>query len=302
MIMKQWSALGTLALAALTQCAKNPQVAPTQAPAPVAAAPLTDPPPTLTAASASATPAQAAPPPAAPMSYPMCGGQHLAKGEPPQRSGAVTVQLAPAFLDEMTNCQPEAALPKEVVARAGEGSIDAKGDCVFASVGVSCHYHSGDEFISSSTKAEPRNEGEIHCIVPSEDPKSPRVYGAHVTCSDPSRNQPHEAHGAHTAKTGAVCNAELLNQLASCQSSKCCDDGTLTGAISELAHDGKNDVRPDFRICEQTLTLDCSLLENLSAHTPNEPALGGIGKAVFVVAAPHAPAGAGEKASHAPKH
>ena len=211
------------------------------------------------------------------------------------------MQLAPAFLDEMTSCKAEDALPKDVLARAGEGSIDAKGDCAFASVGVSCHYHSGSEFISSTTKAEPANQGEIHCIFPSDDPKSPRVFGAHVTCSDPGHNQPSAAHVAHTAKTGAACSAELLNQLATCQSSKCCDDGTLTIAMSELVHDGKNDVRPDFRICEQALTLDCSLLENLSPHTANAPALGGIGKPVFVAAAPHAKPSAGEKTAHAPK-
>jgi hypothetical protein len=46
----------------------------------------------------------------------------------------------------------------------------------------------------------------------------------------------------------------------------------------------RNDVRPDFRICEQTLELDCSLLEHMTAHTANAPALGGVGKPVFGVA------------------
>jgi hypothetical protein len=227
----------------------------------------------------------------------MCTGQRLAQPKqaaPLSRSGAVSVQLAPAFLDEMTSCKAEDALSKDVVARAGDGSIDANGNCSFAGNGVSCHFHSGSEFITSSTKEATVGQGELHCIVPSDDPKSPRVYGAHVVCSDPKRSVPaaelaHEhGHGGHEIHAGAACNAGLLGNLASCTSAKCCDDGTLTNAISELERDGKNDVRPDFRICEQTLTIDCSLLENMTAHSPNSPALGGIGKPVFAVTPPKA--------------
>jgi hypothetical protein len=299
--------LGILGLAALTQCAKDPELAPAQAPAapPVAAAPVA--PGTATSVPVASAPPVAATPPA-PEPYPMCAGQKLEQASPPARSGAVSVQLAPAFLDQMSSCKAEDALPKDVLARAGAGSVDAKGDCVFASVGVSCHYHSGSEFISSSTKEEPMGQGEVHCIFPSDDPKSPRVFGAHVTCSDPTRGKPapehagHEGHGEHEVKTGAACGADLLNQLATCQSSKCCDDGTLTNAISDLVKDGRNDVRPDFRICEQALTIDCSLLENMHPHTANAPALGGIGKPVFGVGASKAKTGAPEKKAHAEAH
>jgi hypothetical protein len=224
----------------------------------------------------------------------MCGGQQVSPASTPPRSGPVSVQLAPAFLDQMSSCQADAALPKDVARRSGVGKINEKGDCAFESSGVSCHYHSGSEFITSSTKEEPLGQGEIHCIFPSDDPKSPRVFGAHVVCSDPSRGKPsserggHGAHGGHEAKTGAACSAELLDALSNCSSPKCCDDGTLTNAIGDLVKDGRNDVRPDFRICEQTLTIDCSLLENLTPHTANAPALGGIGKPAFAIGAANA--------------
>ncbi len=157
------------------------------------------------------------------------------------------MQLAPAFLDEMTACGPESVLPKDVIARATEGTIDAKGDCVFASVGVSCHYHSGSEFVTTSTKSEPPGQGELHCIFPSDDPKSPHVFGAHLACSDPAQGKPAE-HESHVAKVGASCSVALLQQLEHCTGSVCCDDGTLTNQIADLVRDGKNDIRPDFRI------------------------------------------------------
>jgi hypothetical protein len=282
--------LAGIGFVTLTQCAgaadptpaKAPLAAPANAIAPAPAAPVSSAPP-----APSATPATVAA-----TGYPMCGGQRLPEAAPPARSGAVSRQLAPAFLDEMTTCKAEDALPKDVLARAGAGTIDAKGDCSFPSVGVSCHYHSGSEFITSSTKASPAGQGELHCIFPSEDPKSPRVFGAHVTCSDPKRGVPNaslsHAHGDHEVREGATCDANLLGQLASCTSTKCCDDGTLTGAIADLERDGKNDIRPDFRICEQSLSIDCSLLENMTAHLPNSPALGGVGKATFAVAPPKA--------------
>jgi hypothetical protein len=300
-----WGMIGIFGLGALTQCAKDPELTPAQAPIPGTAAPsvaaASAVPETAAPASTTAVPTASALPAAA---YPMCGGQNLTQTAPPARSGAVSVQLAPAFLDLMPSCKAEDALPKDVLARAGDGSIDASGNCVFASVGVSCHYHSGSEFITSSTKEEPLGQGEVHCIFPSDDPKSPRVFGAHVICSDPTRGKPspeHAGHEAHEAKTGAACSSALLSALASCQSSKCCDDGTLTNVITDLVRDGKNDVRPDFRICEQPLTIDCSLLDNLTAHTANAPALGGIGKPAFGAGAPKAKAGAGDKKAHASK-
>jgi hypothetical protein len=214
----------------------------------------------------------------------MCAGQHITQESPAPRSGAVSVQLAPAFLDEMASCKAEDSMPKDLPGRAGDGSIDQKGDCAFANAGVSCHYHSGSEFISSSTKTEPPGQGELHCIVPSADPKSPTVFGAHVTCSDPSRGKPAPEHASEKAKTGAACSAALLTELASCPNAKCCDDGTLTNVIGDLVREARNDIRPDFRICEQVINLDCSLLENLHPHTANAPALGGVGRPAFGVA------------------
>jgi hypothetical protein len=234
----------------------------------------------------------------------MCGGQHLASTATPARAGAVSTQLAPAFLDQMSGCKAEDALPKDVISRSGEGKINEKGDCAFANSGVSCHYHSGSEFVTSSTKEAPLGQGEIHCIFPSDDPKSPRVFGAHVVCSDPSRGKPHPGHAEHDlhqAKTGASCSADLLAALSTCSASKCCDDGTLTNPIGDLVHDGRNDVRPDFRICEQTLTIDCALLENLTPHTANAPALGGVAKPVFALEAPKGKSGASEHVAHASK-
>jgi hypothetical protein len=230
----------------------------------------------------------------------MCAGQHLALSTPPPASGAVTTQLAPAFLDEMATCRPEDIMPKDVLAHAGDGQIDQKGDCVFASVGVSCHFHSGSEFITSSEKAEPAGQGEVHCIFPTDDPKNPHVFGTHVTCSDPKRMKIPAEHAAHEAKTGKACNAALLADLAQCQSARCCDKGTLTNVVSDLVRDGKNDIRPDFRICEKTLTIDCSLLENMSAHTADAPALGGVCKPVFGVAPTGGKAGAKSEHASAP--
>ena len=47
--------------------------------------------------------------PAAAGEYPMCTGQKLPAGTPPPRSGPVTVQLAPAFFEEMSACRPDSA-------------------------------------------------------------------------------------------------------------------------------------------------------------------------------------------------
>ncbi|MEI9935758.1 MAG: hypothetical protein WDO69_00905 [Pseudomonadota bacterium] len=265
----------TLGLLSLTGCGKEPEQAPPAAPTVAPAVPASAPP-------VAQAPAASATPPPAPVAkeYPMCGGQHLAQPATVGRSGVASVQLAPAFLDEMTACRPESAVPKDVIARATDGTIDAKGDCVFASVGVSCHYHSGSEFVTMGTKAQTAGQGELHCIFPSDEPSSPHVFGAHLTCSDPARGKPAE-HESHTAKTGASCSVALLQQLEHCTSSLCCDDGTLTNQISDLVRDGKNDIRPDFRICQEALPVDCSLLENMSPHPANSPALGGIGKPVF---------------------
>jgi hypothetical protein len=214
----------------------------------------------------------------------MCHGQRLTSPSATPPSGAVTVQLAPAFTDEMAACKAEDRPPSQVLAAAKLGVINAKGDCEFAGVGVSCHYHSGSEFMASSAAKQTPGQGELHCIFPSDDPKSPRVYGGHITCKNHAQGELHGGHAAHDVKQGAACSSELLGQLNACKSYRCCDAGTLTNPVADLVHDGKNDVRPDFRICEDTLEIDCDLLANYTAHDANAPALGGVGQAVFQVA------------------
>ena len=224
--------------------------------------------------------------------YAMCLGQHVANATAVPRSGAAPVQLAPAFLDEMAECRGADAVPADVIARATDGTINAKGDCEFASIGVSCHYHSGSEFVTSSTAQQTPGQGELHCIFPSDDPKSPHVYGGHVACRDHALGEPHGSaashdahplHEVHEVHAGASCPVALLQQLETCKGLRCCDDGTLTNPISELSQSGRNDVRPDFRICDDTLALDCELLDQLTVHAANSPALGGVGEPAFVI-------------------
>jgi len=246
-------------------------------PTPVATAPVP-----ATSAPAPTNSAAAAPP--APTAYPMCGGQKLTAA-PSARTGAVSAQLAPAYLDQMTACRPEDAAPLELIKSTTDGTINEKGDCVFPN-GVSCHYHSGSEFVANESAKQVAGQGELHCIFPSAEAKSPRVFGGHVSCRDPAQGMGTSAGGKHEVNAGASCSAALLSELTHCGSSRCCDDGTLTNPIADLVHDGRNDVRPDFRICESTLSIDCDLLANLTAHDANSPALGGVGKPVFVLKHP----------------
>jgi len=218
---------------------------------------------------------------AAAQGYPMCAGQHLAHAGPVPPSGASQVQLAPAFLDEMPVCRAADGLPKASLP-AGDGKINAKGDCEFTN-GVSCHYHSGSEFVSTATSSQTAGHGELHCIFPSPEPKSPQVFGGHIVCRQRAQG---EVHGAlsHEVKQGAACSAALVQQIEPCASFRCCDDGTLTSPIADLVHDQRNDIRPDFRICSDALEVDCDLLANYTAHSANCPALGGVKEAVFAVA------------------
>jgi hypothetical protein len=218
--------------------------------------------------------------------YAMCGGQHVSNAAQTPRSGATQVQLAPAFLDEMATCKAEDGLPKEGLP-AGGGQINAKGDCEFADVGVSCHYHSGSEFIATETSKQTAGQGELHCIVPSQDKKSPHVYGAHVTCTDHDQGEVHGKLASHQVKQGSTCSSEIIEQLRRCQSFRCCDDGSLTNPVADLIRDGRNDVRPDFRICSDTIEIDCELLANFTPHNANSPALGGVSEPVFAVASHH---------------
>jgi hypothetical protein len=75
----------------------------------------------------------------------------------------------------------------------------------------------------------------------------------------------------------------LLQQLETCKGLRCCDDGTLTNPIADLAQSGRNDIRPDFRICDDTLAIDCELLDPLTVHAANSPALGGVAEPAFVI-------------------
>jgi hypothetical protein len=258
-------------------CQKGPEASPPLPPPPAAAsAPLAASPPSAASSAASAANKLA---PAT--GYPMCGGQTQATAEA-ARAGAVSAQLAPAFLDQMSACRAEDAAPAELIKHTTDGTINDKGDCVFPN-GVSCHYHSGSEFMESGSAKQTPGQGELHCIFPSSDPKSPQVFGAHLSCRDPAQGMAANEPGKHEVKAGASCSAALLSELTHCASSRCCDDGTLTNPIADLVRDAKNDIRPDFRICESTLSIDCNLLANFTAHDANSPALGGIGKPVFVL-------------------
>jgi hypothetical protein len=214
----------------------------------------------------------------------MCAGQRAENVSNVPRSGPVTVQLAPAFLDKMPACGTADSFPKAKASQATPGSVNAGGDCELASVGVTCHYHSGSEFVASTASKQTLGQGELHCVFASDDPKRPRVYGGHIACRDKSRGKPQGHPASHEVHRGAACAPSLLQQLEQCSSFRCCDSGTLTNPIQDLSRDGRNDVRPDFRICETTIEIDCDLLTNLTAHGANCPALGGVGEAAFAVA------------------
>ncbi len=225
---------------------------------------------------------------AQPNKYPMCTGQNSMQSfAGVNATGPVTQQLAPAFLDKMQQCGEKA--PANLIASAGEGKINAKGDCEFAAVQVSCHYHTGQEFLTTSKLAQEKGVGELHCIFPTANGKSPNVFGGPIRCAaGTSVGGAHAAvagHGAptghHAAQVGASCSAQLLNQLNGCANYNCCDTGTLTNPIAALQSEGRNDVRPNFRICSQVLEIDCNLLSTMTGHDANAPAIGGIGEAVF---------------------
>jgi hypothetical protein len=272
----RFSTLGALAALLLAHCHSGTE------PAAQSAASAHSPSP---GAPAEATATAAAPTNAE--GYAMCGGQHVANASGVARSGPVEVQLSPAFLDEMAPCRAADALPTQLIAKASDGHVNAKGDCEFADIGVTCHYHSGSEFVSSSVHQQTLGQGELHCIFPSDDPKSPRVYGGHVVCKDHAQGEPHGT-PSHEVHAGAACSAQLLHQLEPCHALRCCDDGTLTNPISELTESHRNDIRPDFRICDDTLEVDCELLAALTTHSANSPALGGVGAPAFAVSAPAA--------------
>lgn len=214
--------------------------------------------------------------------YPMCSGQRLSGAAAAGRSGPSELQLAPAFLDEMAACGSADALPDRALPTE-DGRINVKGDCEFGN-GVSCHFHSGSEFITMSTSKQVDGQGELHCIVPSAEPKSPSVYGGHVKCRNHPAGEARARATSHEVKEGAACSAGIVQQIQRCSGFRCCDDGTLTAPIADLVRDHRNDIRPDFRICSDVLEIDCELLASYTPHTANCPALGGVVASVF---APH---------------
>ncbi len=176
------------------------------------------------------------------------------------------LQLAPGLLDRMATCERHDAAPPAELVVATAGAVTANGDCEWPS-GVKCHFHRGAEFVDS--RAPRPKVGELHCIFPSSEPKSPRVFGTHFTCKSGSVS--------HDVQAGKACGAGLLSALATTMPScdaRCCDDGTLTTTTEERRTAGALDVRPDFRICTTTAELDCAMLAGMAGHPANAPLFG----------------------------
>lgn len=190
--------------------------------------------------------------------YAVCRGQ-----------GGNPRQLAPAFLENMDACGTADVAPADTLGtRAGDGKIiEGKGDCQFEQ-GISCHFHTSMEFVTSDRlKDEARGVGEVHCIVPSTTANSPTVYGAHVRCKPGT-----------TPETGArACSHELFQMFdqGHCHDGwKCCDNGTLTKPVGQQAP-AELKLRPDFRICQDAaIELDCGLFHDMQGHTANVVGLG----------------------------
>jgi hypothetical protein len=201
----------------------------------------------------------------------MCSGQtaeSTATAATPH-TGAMKLQLAPSFLDHMDECTTHDTVPPQALVQATAGLVNAKGDCAWSN-GVSCHFHVGAEFVDSQG---PRPDvGELHCIFPSGEPKSPFVYGMHFTCASGTAVS-HD----HTAHEQQACGAKLLSTVATTMGSchpRCCEDGTLTTPAADREHAGTLDVRPDFRICTATAELDCSMFAGMVGHAANAPHFG----------------------------
>ncbi|MBI3179836.1 MAG: hypothetical protein HYZ27_09260 [Deltaproteobacteria bacterium] len=213
--------------------------------------------------SATTAPATKEAPPAAAVDigdahYAVCGGQ-----------GGTAAQLSPAFLDKMPACEgPDITPTSQLAALGGDGAlIEGKGDCGFGG-GISCHFHTSMEFVSSDKlKDDEHAVGEMHCIVPSANAQSPTVYGAHLRCK-----------AGTTIEAGtASCSKALLAALdgANCKSGwKCCDNGTLTKPVGKQS-EAEQKLRPDFRICaDASIEIDCGLLHGMHGHTANVVGLG----------------------------
>ncbi len=172
-----------------------------------------------------------------------------------------TSQRAPSYLDTMADCaSSDPAASVKLSERGGDGAIAGK-DCKFAG-GISCHFHTAKEFVSTAAPADDPGVGELHCIVPSADANSPTVYGAHIRCKP----------GTTAAAGTKACSRELLGivETPSCHTGwKCCDNGTLTNVIGAQSDDQRK-VRPDFRVCQDAaIEIDCGLLHEMHGHTAN---------------------------------
>lgn len=190
--------------------------------------------------------------------YAVCSGQ-----------GGNPHQLAPGFLDKMDACERADSAPADTLSEmAGDGAIIAgKGDCQFGH-GISCHFHTSMEFVTTGRlKDDERGVGELHCIAPSAYPNSPIVYGAHLRCKA----------GTSPAAGAAACRKALVQLLdhTHCRDGwRCCDNGTLTKPVGKQAPEELK-LRPDFRVCQdESIEIDCGLLRDMHGHTANVVGLG----------------------------
>lgn len=190
-------------------------------------------------------------------SYPLCTSQ---TDDTPQR--------APSFFSKMAVCRPESTRPAlELVTPAGSGRINDKGSCAFES-GVTCHYHTAKEFLSEASEQQEQGVGELHCIVPTDDPQRPVVYGSQVKCRG-------AANSGGSAPPSGQCSSELMEVFSRCEQWRCCDRGTLTNPLVAQSAEMQG-LTPDFRICTTPdLEVDCSLFAPMRGQPGNAPALGG---------------------------
>lgn len=203
------------------------------------------------------------PAPATTADYPQCQSQSPA--EPKQR--------APSFLSEMADCRAQVSERAATLGQqVGAGKVGEAGECAFDN-GMSCHYHGGREFLADANAQQEPGVGELHCIIPGDVPTSPTVFGAHIRCR--------EGTAASATATGGQCQSGLLEVFSTCQSWRCCDDGSLTMQVAKMSAE-QQALQPDFRICaNQVLEIDCSMLAPLTAWTLYTPAQGGVVEPVF---------------------
>jgi hypothetical protein len=210
--------------------------------------------------------------PTYPVDPPMCSGQTAEARATPKtpRDGAMTKQLSPGFVDQMSACPDRATRPQPDLAMPTAGAVDGRGDCQWSN-GVVCHVHLGAEFLDSRAATRP-NVGEVHCIFPTSTPKSPRAFVTHFTCK-PGTDVPR----SHEVRAQEPCGTNLLPTLAATMEhcdARCCERGTLTDPAEERKKAGTLDERPDFSVCTATAELDCDMFANMVGHPANAPKFG----------------------------